>query len=398
MASYLLLKMIRKLPGRVIKLIPKPKPNVTEGFGTRGRVGEICRDAGYRSVLLVTDRTLFSLGCHEAVAAALEQEGVGCTVFSDIASEPNLSIIGGGKAAALDSGAECIVALGGGSVLDSCKMIAAAARMKKRKVSSLLRKFLFVRGGTLPMISIPSTAGTGAEFTVGAVVTRKSGKKGSTVLIGLKVTDVILDSELTVNAPKNVTAACAIDALSHGLEGAVAAVKASDEDVRKSRECVRLILLNLPKVLQEPQDIEARQQLCRAAYYGGNAINEQLAGYVHAFAHSIGAMYHIPHGAAIAASLIPVMEYQQDKCAAQLAALARYCGVTDDSDTEAAEKLLASIRDLIGMCGFAKADYIKDDDYKELTKRIMADAINYSPPVVVKKKDIPVLLSTIREQ
>ena len=400
MASYFLLKIIRKLPGRVIKLIPKPRPALTEGFGSRNKVGVLCSAAGYQSVLLVTDQTLFSLGYHTAVVDSLTEQKIRCTVFHEIASEPNIGVIEKGRAAALDCGASCIVALGGGSVLDSSKMIAAGTKLKKRRIPSLLKKFLFVRGGTLPMISIPSTAGTGAEFTVGAVVTGSKGKKGSTVLIRLKVTDVILDSELTIKAPRGVTAACAIDALSHGLEGAVAAVKVSDEDVRKSYDCVRLVLENLPKVLESPQDTEARQNMCRAAYCGGNAINEQLAGYVHAFAHSIGALYHIPHGAAIAAALLPVMEFQKAKCIRPLAALARYCGYASESDGDeaAADSILSAIAGLIALCGFAPADYIKDEDYPTLIKRISGDAINYSPPIVLKKRDIIAVLDRIRSR
>lgn len=151
---------------------------------------------------------------------------------------------------------------------------------------------------------VPSTAGTGAELTVGAVVTNDQGAKGSTVLIGLNVTHVVHDSELTIHAPKAVTAACGIDALSHCIEGAVSDTDVDEEDMHMSMEGVKLILENLPLLCKEPSarsDLnqpseEARLNMAKAAMYGGNAINTQLAGYVHAFAHSIGAMYHLSHG------------------------------------------------------------------------------------------------------
>lgn len=399
MASYLLLKTIRKAPGQVIKLIKKPAPRVTEGFGKRAEAAGICEKAGYKSVLLVTDKTLYSLGYHTAVTEALSERGIKCGVFCDISSEPNVSIIENGDAAAKECGAECIIALGGGSVLDSCKMIAVAEKLKRGKIKKLLRKFVFVLGGTLPMISIPSTAGTGAEFTVGAVVTDRKGKKTSTVIAGLNVTDVILDSELTVKTPQKVTAGCGIDALSHGLEGIVASVRSGEENERKSMECVKLVLENLPRVLETPGDVEARQNMCRAAFYGGNAINEQLAGYVHAFAHSLGAMYHIPHGAAIAAALMPVMEFQEHKCEHKLALTARCCGLADENapDPAAARALLDSIGALIKKCGFARTE-IKPEDRRELIKRITDDSINYSAPVVMKKREINELLDKINER
>lgn len=395
---YLFLKLIRRLPGMVIKLVRIPEPSVTEGFECRKQIGELCREKGWKSVLLVTDKTLYGLGYHQLIIDSLTANGIRCAVFSDIASEPNLSIIDAGRAMAAACGAEGIVALGGGSVMDSCKMIAAGARLKNWKSRSLLLKFLYVPGQTLPLITVPSTAGTGAEITVGAIVIGSNGAKHATVMVGLNVAHVFLDSALTINAPQSVTAACAIDALSHGLEGVVADVKVPDEDMRKSSECVRLVLQNLPVVLTNPHDVEARQAMCRAANYGGNAINKQLAGYVHAFAHSIGAMYHIPHGNAIALSLLPVMNYQKQVCVDRLANLARYCHLADDttSNLDAADRLLQAVGTLMTEAGIANTYAIKEADFKELAKRILIDAINYSAPVVMNETDIFALLKQIQ--
>jgi hypothetical protein len=130
-------------------------------------------------------------------------------------------------------------------------MIAASVKMPHLPVKALLLKFLPVRGGTIPIINVPSTAGTGAEVTVGAVVTNEHGSKGSTVLIGLNVTHVVLDSELTVNAPNSVTAACGMDALSHCIEGAVSDTEVDEDDMEMSMEGVRLIMQKLPVVMQD---------------------------------------------------------------------------------------------------------------------------------------------------
>ncbi|MBR4342584.1 MAG: iron-containing alcohol dehydrogenase [Lachnospiraceae bacterium] len=398
MASYVLRKVARKLPGMVIKPIPKPRPKITEGFGKRNKVGEICKNAGYKSVLLITDKTLHSLGYHTSIEESLEKNGIKCTLFYEINSEPNIDIIDMGRKKVAESEAECIIALGGGSVLDSSKMIAAGAKLKHLNTHALLLKFLPVDGGTLPIISIPSTAGTGAEFTVGAVVTNHRGTKCATVIVGLNVTNVILDNELMINTPRSVTAACGIDALSHGLEGFVASVDSGKVNEKKSMECVKLVLENLPKVLDEPKNIVARQNMCRAAFLGGNAINEQLAGYVHAFAHSIGAMYHIPHGNAIALCLLPVMYFQKYSCTDRLSALARFCGLADEEtdDISASDKLLEALKELIDKCGFEKPEFINVEDYHELAERISNDAINYSPPITMRNDEIFLLLDNIR--
>ena len=387
MDTYHFRKQIHRLPGKVIHTIPLPEPQVTDGLGARAQIGQICAQSGYKQVLLVTDRTLSGLGYDQAVVESLQAAHIGCTVFDDIHSEPTIAIIEAGRQQALACQAECIIALGGGSVMDSCKMIAASVQMPHLPVKALLLKFLPVPGETLPIIMVPSTAGTGAELTVGAVVSNEQGTKSSTVLIGLNVTHVVHDSELTMHAPKSVTAACGMDALSHCIEGAVSDVEVSEEDMRLSMEGVRLILQYLPIVMREPENNEARLAMCRAAMYGGNAINTQLAGYVHAFAHSIGAKYHLSHGQAISLMLMPVLEFQKEACSTRYNALAQYCGVSD---------FLQAVRDLMHEVGM---DQIKSPvracDHETLIPMIAADSINYSAPVTLSNDDIKAVLEQV---
>ena len=387
MDTYYFRKQIHRLPGKVIHAIPLPEPEVTEGQGARGLIGAICKKAGYKQVLLVTDQTLSSLGFEKAVVESLEAVQIGCSIFSDIHSEPNTGIIEAGRKQALECQADAIIALGGGSVMDSCKMIAAGVQMPYVPTRALLLKFLPVPGKTLPLIMVPSTAGTGAELTVGAVVTNEQGAKGSTVLIGLNVTHVIHDSELTLHAPQAVTAACGIDALSHCIEGVVADVDQDEEDMRMSMEGVKLILENLPLLMSEPENNEARLAMCKAAMYGGNAINTQLAGYVHAFAHSIGAKYHLSHGQAISLMLLPVLEFQREACKDKYEALAAFCGVSD---------LLQAVRDLMKQVGLDNIPSpVRACDYEELIPMIAADSINYSAPVTLSNADIKAVLEQV---
>ena len=399
MPFYLERKMIRKVPGTIIKAAPIPKPELIQGFGSREQVGAICAEAGFGSVLLMTDETLFGLRLHEKAAKSLEAHGIRFSVFHGINSEPTFEIVDAGRRAAVECGADCIVALGGGSVMDSGKIIAAGTRHPNLPIRHYLHKFSVVEGGSLPMINIPSTAGTGAECTVGAVVKNRSGTKNATVLIGLDVAYVILDSELLIGAPQSVTAWCAIDALSHGLEGILADVGSTDEDVFKSSECVRLILEKLPILLEDPGDIEARQATLLAAHYGGNAINTQLAGYVHAFAHSIGALYHIPHGKAIAWCLIPIVSAQEAFRYEKMAALARFCSLADEKDgeEEAADRLIEALRNLLDRCGLERGcALLREKDYDRLTRMIDNDSINYSPSRTLTDDEIRMLLDQIR--
>ena len=398
MPFYVERKAIRKVPGTAIKAVPIPKPEMTQGFGSREKVGEICEKAGFKSVLLVTDETLFGLGLHEKVVSSLQEKGIGYTVFHSINSEPTVDIVKEGRQVAIDCKADCIVALGGGSVMDSSKIIAASAKHPHLPLGQFLLKFAIVTGGTLPMINIPSTAGTGAECTVGAVVKNSRGVKCSTVVVGLKIVHVILDSELIVNAPQGVTVWCAIDALSHGLEGLLADVSSSEEDVFKSRECVRLILENLPVLLEDPKNIEARQATLLAANYGGNAINTQLAGYIHAFAHSLGAMYHIPHGKAIAWCLLPILKAQENQRYQQIADLYVHCHPGQElDDVVASDSFILEIEGLLEKCGLEKGcANLKYQNYDKLVKMINKDSINYSPSRTLSDNEIRMLLDQIR--
>ncbi len=371
--------------------MPLPEPQVVEGHGARAQIGEICKEKGYTHVLVVTDKTLRELGYEQKILQSLKAAGVRHTLFYGIDSEPTAALIEKGRKIAMKYNTECVIALGGGSVMDTCKMIVAGARLPHLSTRALLVKFLIVPGKTLPMITVPSTAGTGAEITVGAVVTRTRGTKGSTVIVGLDVTHVILDSELTIHAPQVVTAACGMDALSHVVEGTVSDVAVDVEDAYRSLEGVKLILHHLPVVIREPENIESRLAMCRAAMYGGNAINTQLAGYVHAFAHSIGAKYHIPHGQAISLMMLPVLEYQMDACLRKYALMARYCGLADvhTEDRIAAERFLQAVKDLIVTCGLNTLPLpVKESDYEELTRMVAKDSINYSAPMTFSEEDI----------
>ena len=399
MDTYIFRKQIHRLPGKVIRHVPTPEPHVMEGHGARAQIGEICKACGYKQVLLVTDQTLHQLGYEQKMVRSLEEAGIGCALFADINSEPTAALVEAVRKAAMKSQAECVIALGGGSVMDTCKMVAAGVRLPHLGTRALLIKFLVVPGKTLPMITVPSTAGTGAEVTVGAVVTTPRGVKGSTVLVGLNVTHVILDSELTVHAPQMVTAACGMDALSHVVEGAVSDVDVDERNMHLSMEGVRLILQHLPVVVREPENVDSRLAMCRAAMYGGNAINTQLAGYVHAFAHSIGAKYHLSHGQAITLMLMPVLEYQKEACLAKYAMLARYCHLAGEtaSDREAAESFLQAVRQLIATCGMDKLrSPVQTADYDELVRMVAADSINYSAPMTFRNEDIVNVLKMVQ--
>lgn len=293
--SYFLRSIYRKLPGIAIRFISKPNPVLIEGFNARNKVGNICKENGYSKCLLITDETLFSLGFHIEIVNSLKENNIGYVIYNDINCEPNIKTIFSARQIAIDSNIDCVIALGGGSVLDNAKMIAVGLKYKNLSIENLLLKILFV-GKMVPIINIPSTAGTGAEISVGAVVKDNKGVKRATCISGLNVSHIILDSQLTINTPSKVTSYCGIDALSHCIEGIVADINVDSHIRETSYEGVNIVFNALPILIDDPNNLEKRQAMQRAAYYGGLAISCELAGYVHAFAHTIGAKYKISHG------------------------------------------------------------------------------------------------------
>lgn len=397
MDTTFLRKMIRRLPGKVIKTIKLPQPIVTEGFAKRECAGAFCKKYGYRSVLLVTDQTLYALGHHYRVVRSLQENGIRYELFTGINGEPDEETARKGRECALRCEADAVIALGGGSVLDAAKVIAAAAAHKRLPAALYWQKLAL--GKTLPMINIPSTAGTGSEITIAAMITNSRGVKESTVFTHLCVTDVILDSELTQNAPDQITVSCGIDALSHGLEGCLADVKVKKEDMEKSRECVRIVLNDLLRLRETPHNAAMRQQMALAAHYGGNAINKQLAGYVHAFAHTLGAFCHISHGDAIARCLLPVITCQKEICAEQLFALSVHCGYAkpEDDRERGVQALLDRLKELLLACGYGDGlKEIDDKDIPFLVRGINSDAVNYSPAMILTDGEIRSLLTEIK--
>ena len=138
METYHIRKMIHRLPGKVIHQVPLPQPQMVEGHGARRQIGEICKQQGYQHVLVVTDQTLSGLGYEQAITQALDEAHVDYAVFNDINSEPNIPTIKACREKALECQAECVIALGGGSVMDTCKIVAAGVKMPRRSISSLL--------------------------------------------------------------------------------------------------------------------------------------------------------------------------------------------------------------------------------------------------------------------
>ena len=322
----------------VIKIVSKPTPVTYIGPGRARETGRLLRTLGVRKALVITDGFLHQSGLLDGLLESIRETDVEYGVFDGVQPDPTFAIVAEAKQAC--DGCDAVVAVGGGSVLDTAKAVAAA--VANHPSAEALAGMLKVRRRPLPLIAVPTTAGTGSETTVAAIIsdTATHSKKQ---LLDPKLVPMfaILDPELTVGLPKHTTAHTALDALTHALEAYVAGY-ADEETDRQARMAVRLIFKYLPRVQEDPADLEGREGLLTASFFAGMAFTRTYVGYVHAFAHTIGGKFGVPHGLANAVLLPHIMRYYLPVSYHRFAELARmlHLGTPGDSDQTLATRFV----------------------------------------------------------
>ena len=314
----------------VIKIVSKPTPVTYIGPGRARETGRLLQMLGAKKALVITDAFLHQSGLLDGVEESIRSAGVEYAVFDGVQPDPTFAIVAQAKKAC--SGCDAVVAVGGGSVMDTAKSVAAA--VANHTSAEALAGMLKVRRRPLPLIAVPTTAGTGSETTVAAIIS-DSATHSKKQLLDPKLVPMfaILDPELTVGLPKHTTAHTALDALTHALEAYVAGY-ADEETDRQARIAVRLIFQYLPKVQEDPTDLEGREGLLTASFFAGMAFTRTYVGYVHAFAHTIGGKFGVPHGLANAVLLPHIMRYYLPVSYKRFAELGRMLKLGMPGDTD----------------------------------------------------------------
>lgn len=314
----------------VIKIVTKPTPVTYIGPGKIKETGRLLRMLGAQKALVITDAFLHQSGLLDGAEESIRDAGVEHTVFDGVLPDPTFAIVAQAKKAC--TGCDAVVAVGGGSVMDTAKAVAAA--VANHTSGEALAGMFKVHRRPLPLIAVPTTAGTGSETTVAAIIS-DSATHSKKQLLDPKLVPMfaILDPELTVGLPKHTTAYTALDALTHALEAYVAGY-ADEETDRQARMAVRLIFQYLPRVQENPADLEAREGLLTASFFAGMAFTRTYVGYVHAFAHTIGGKFGVPHGLANAVLLPHVMRYYLPVSYHRFAELGRMLKLGMPGDTD----------------------------------------------------------------
>jgi alcohol dehydrogenase len=389
-----LLRMFKTIMAYSMYLVPPQKSGVIEGAGCVKKLPEMIRLKGRKKPLVVTDPVLMKLGLLKSLFAAFDAIGMPYALYDGVQPDPSIENIDGAYALYVKHECDCVLGFGGGSSMDTAKVVAARVakpRLSTRKLGGYM-KVLFPVPGKVPRIfAVPTTAGTGAETTSAAVVTDVAANKKYTVNDFLIHPHYIaLDPELTLGLPPFFTAITALDALAHSTEGYIgqAHCKLSDAYTEKA---VKMIFDTIDRVVKNGKDVEARFQMLRASYYSGIVLNRALTGYVHPFAHKIGGMYHLPHGRVIGAVMPLVFEYYGKTAAKRLGMLADIIGVSKPGMDDAA-KAAAFIDAIRGFCKKYGIDAtipeLKESDFPEIANSIHWECIPYPVPKIMNNEDV----------
>jgi alcohol dehydrogenase class IV len=355
--------------GVVTGLLPIPQPMLLVGPGASERLGRTLCGFGHRKVMIVTDRVIAGMGLPAGLQKALTAGGTAFAVFDAITADAPIPLIEEGIAFYARERCDAIVAFGGGSPMDAAKTIALSVANRKHP-RKLVGYFRGLRA-PVPVYAVPTTAGTGSEVTVAAVISDPdTGKKLVIADTRLVPAMAALDPLLMTGLPPAITAATGMDALTHAVEAFVGKWATTHSD-RMALAAVRIIYGNLRTAFRKGDDLAAREQMALAATFGGLAFTRANVGYVHAIAHQLGGRYHTPHGLANAILLPHVLRFLAPSVTKRLAVLAVHAGVgtAREKPAQLAEKFLDSVETLNRDLGIpSDLDALREEDLPDLAK------------------------------
>ncbi len=300
------------------------------GAGSRAVLADEIKKRGFKKAFVVTDNDLVKFGVAAQVTSVLENAGIPFQIFSNVKQNPTVKQVKLGGAEFAKSGADVIVAIGGGSPIDTAKAIGIIATNPEFADVVSLEGVANTKNKCIPIIALPTTAGTAAEVTINYVITDEENVKK---MVCVDPNDIailsIVDAELMVSMPRGLTAATGMDALTHAIEGYITKGAWVMSDMFELK-AIEMIAKHLPAVVENPSDLVARDGMAVAQYIAGMGFSNVGLGLVHGMAHPLGAYFDIPHGVANALLLPIVMQYNAPSALDKYSDIAKAMGVTID--------------------------------------------------------------------
>ncbi len=375
-------------------------PKLIKGAGAIKELPKLVKSEGVNNVLVVTDKGLMSLHLLDSLFEGLEAEGVKYSVFDGVQPNPTIYNIEDALKMYHDNKCEGFIAFGGGSPMD-CAKVTAARVVKPKQTPSQMRGVLKILKKLPPFYAVPTTAGTGSECTIAAVISNPdTHEKNSIMDPVLRPKYAVLDPELTAGLPPHITSTTGMDALTHAVEAYIGKsnTKQTEEDALIA---TKLVFENIEKAYVNGKDLEARENMLVASYHAGLAFTRAYVGYVHAIAHNLGGMYNIPHGLANAVILPYVLDYFGESAYKRLAELADVAGVSGPAqgDRDKAKRFIAAIRELNEKMGIPdKFEQIKDEDIPLIAERALKEGNPLYPvPKIMDIEDCKALIKKLQK-
>jgi len=385
------------------------KINKVIGAGVIDQIGKCLNLIGVQKPLIVTDQMLVKLGLLNPMLKSIKDAGLDYTIYDGVKPDPTVEICEMGVKISLENKCDAVISFGGGSSMDAGKVISGLAKNPKfigqpKKYMGMQNLTKFRRNnGTLPIIAVPTTAGTGAEVTIGAVIAdTKSHKKGIVMDTGFISRHVYLDTSLTLGLPNHITASTGIDALTHAIEAYISGV-ASKESKVNSLSAIKALLKYLPIATNEGSHVKAREEVLNAAYTAGLAIGRCHIGSVHAIGHNVGGTFGIPHGLCIAVVLPHILELNLQnsrKCQKDFATIAVSLGLASDknNDMKAATSFVTAIKELLRTLNLPeKLEHLDESKFDDIVKASIKEAYLYPIPRYVNRSEILMILNKIKK-
>ena len=397
MARTYALPSLKRAAGLAVRLVPVPQPTLLVGPGSSVRLGEAIGAFAHKKILLVTDAVVLQLGLAKGLIAALKANGSDFVVFDEITPDAPIPVVERGIAMCKREGCDAIVAFGGGSVMDAAKAIGMSVA-NKRHPRQLVGYFRGWRGPP-PIYAVPTTAGTGSEVTVAAVISDTVNHKKLVIADSRMVPRMAaLDPELMTGLPPQITAATGMDALTHAVEAYIGNWGTEFTD-SMALAAVAMIYENLPVAYADAGNLAAREKMALASAYAGMAFTRANVGNVHAIAHQLGGRYHTPHGLANAIMLPPVLRFSAPAIQSKLAVLAQRAGLGRKGDNEArlAQKFLDSVEAMNRLLGIPQQlDALQAEDMLALASAACWEAdTNYPVPRMMSINDCAAMLREV---
>ena len=373
-------------------------PTYLEGPGKIRELGAFLKEKNINDVLVVTGTGMVRRGQVQPLLDGFESAGIRYTLQAFDHPDPSSDDVELGFKTYKENGCKALVALGGGSRIDCAKGIAAKVVHPKKKVSQL-QGLLKVHWPIPPFVAIPTTAGAGSETTVAAVITDSATHRKAAINDPFLIPKyAVLDPELTVGLPPYTTATTGMDALAHAVEAYTNHTYNTKLENRLAKEAVKLIHDNILVAFEDGANLEARQNMQRGAFYAGRAFTRGCVGYVHAVGHTLGGLYGVAHGLAMAVLLPHVMREFGASAHRRLAELADVCGIGGENGAEKANAFIRWIEETNKKMGLPDSfDVIREEDIDQMIAWASKEANPLYPvPVVWSKKDFRRFIQSIR--